>query len=78
VKGILITVPAALVLRLLPDYRCKVTQRPQGFPEAVYLVDGSVLSLSFVEPHTRDRPRMPDEPAPRDTPKNRKDVKRQA
>jgi len=32
---------------------------------AVYLVRGSVLSLSFVEPHKRDRPRKSDEPDPR-------------
>ena len=28
-------------------------------------VGGSVLSLSFVEPNKRDRPKKPDEPDPR-------------
>jgi hypothetical protein len=37
---------------------------------AVYLVRGSVLSLSFVEPHKRDRPRKSDEPDPRHAPGN--------
>jgi hypothetical protein len=37
---------------------------------AVYLVRGSVLSLSFVEPKKRDRPKKPDEPAPRHMPGN--------
>jgi hypothetical protein len=36
----------------------------------VYLVRGSVLSLSFVEPHKRERPKKPDEPAPRHAPRN--------
>jgi hypothetical protein len=31
---------------------------------------GSVLSLSFVEPNKRDRPKKPDEPAPRHAPGN--------
>jgi len=38
--------------------------------KAVYLVRGSVVSLSFVEPNKRDRPRKPDEPAPRHAPGN--------
>src|SRR5687767_6266292 len=39
----------------------------------VYLVRGSVLSLSFVEPHTGDKPKKPnksDEPDPRHAPRN--------
>jgi len=36
----------------------------------VYLVRGSVLSLSFVEPHTRDRPKRLDEQTPRHAPRN--------
>lgn len=31
---------------------------------------GSVLSFSFVEPHTADRPKEPDEPAPRHASRN--------
>jgi len=37
---------------------------------AVYLARGSVLSLSFVEPNKRERPKKPDEPAPRHAPRN--------
>jgi len=37
---------------------------------ALYLVRGSVLSLSFVEPHKRDRPRKSDEPDPCHAPRN--------
>jgi len=37
---------------------------------AVYLVRGSVLSLSFVEPNKPDRPTRPDEPTPRHAPRN--------
>ena len=48
----------------------EVKREVRGDSEAVYLVRGSVLSLSFVEPHTRDRPKTPDEPAPRDAPRN--------
>jgi len=33
-----------------------------GDSEAVYLVRKSVLSLSFVEPHKRDKPNKPDRP----------------
>ncbi len=33
-----------------------------GDSEAAYLVHESVFSLSFVEPHTGDRPKKPDEP----------------
>jgi len=46
----------------------------EGDSEAVYLVRGSVLSLSFVEPNKRVRPEKPDkqdrpdEPAPRQAP----------
>lgn len=44
--------------------------RGEGDSEAVYLVRGAVLSLSFVELHTRDRPKKPDEPVPRHAPRN--------
>ena len=37
----------------------------EGDSEAIYLMRGSVLSLSFVEPHKQDRPEKPEEPAPR-------------
>ena len=42
----------------------------KGDSEAVYLVRGSVLSLSFVEPNIRDRPKKPDGPDPRHAPRN--------
>ena len=42
----------------------------EGDSEAVYVVRRAVLSRSFVEPHTRDRPKQPDEPAPRHAPRN--------
>ena len=42
----------------------------EGDSEAVYLVGGSVLSLWFVEPNKRDRPKKPDGPAPRHAPRN--------
>ena len=34
------------------------------------LVRGAVWSRSFVEPHARDRPKKPDEPAPRHAPRD--------
>jgi len=36
----------------------------------VYLVRGAGWSPWFVEPHTRDRPKKPDEPDPRHAPRN--------
>jgi hypothetical protein len=42
----------------------------EGDSEAVYLVRGPVLSLMFVAPHTRDRPKQPDEPDPHHAPRN--------
>ena len=36
----------------------------------VYLKRGSVLSLSFVEPNQRDRPKKPEESDPRHAPRN--------
>ena len=42
----------------------------RGDSEVVYLVRESVLSLSFVEPHTRDRLKKPDEPASRHAQRN--------
>ena len=38
--------------------------------EAVYMVRGSVLFLSFIEPNTRDRPTKFDRPVPHDAPRN--------
>jgi hypothetical protein len=46
----------------------EVKREVRGDSEAVYLVRGSVLSLSFVEPNRRDRPKKPDAPAPRHAP----------
>jgi len=34
------------------------------------MVRGAVLSLLCVEPHTRERPKKPDEPNPRHSPRN--------
>ena len=42
----------------------------EGDSEGVYLVRGSVLSLLFVEPNTRDRLKKPDGPDPRYAPGN--------
>ena len=48
----------------------------EGRSEAVYLMRGSILSLSFVEPNKpekpdrRDEPERPDGPAPRHAPRN--------
>ena len=42
----------------------------RGDSEAVYLLRGSVLSLSFAEPHKRDTPARPDEPDLRHVPGN--------
>jgi len=47
-----------------------VSGEGRGDSEAVYLVRGAGWSFSFVEPHTRDRPKKPDEPAPRHAPRN--------
>ncbi len=52
-------IPWSYIERRLLSCGCVVRK---GDSEAVYLVRESVLSLSFVEPNTRDRP---DEPDPR-------------
>lgn len=41
-----------------------------GDSEAVYLVGGSGLSLSFVESNKREGPKKPNEPAPRYSPRD--------
>ncbi len=45
----------------------------EGDSEAVHLVRGAFWSRSFVEPHTGDRPKKPDEPAPRHAPRKGSD-----
>ena len=47
--------------------RITLMARGEGDSEAVYLVHGSVLSLSFVEPNKPDRPDRPD---PRHAPRS--------
>jgi hypothetical protein len=41
----------------------------KGMDQGVYLVRGSVLSLWFVKPNKRDRPKKPAEPDPRHAPR---------
>jgi len=41
----------------------------KGMDQGVYLVRGFVLSLWFVKPNKRDRPKKPAEPDPRHAPR---------
>jgi hypothetical protein len=55
-------IPWSYIKRRLLSCGCVVRK---GDSEAVYRMRESVLSLSFVEPNKRDRPKKPDEPDPR-------------
>ena len=46
-----------------------LSRASNGDSRTVYLVRGSVLSLSFVEPNKRNSPKKPDEPDPRPAPR---------